>query len=80
MHWVDQQEHTVLAGSGPREEIVVEEVRGHQGREEPEGLLGHIKEPALLFTQNQSRDHLSKRRRGWTCSKRLTLSVGLKTD
>lgn len=34
----------MLGGFAPWKEIVVHEVRGHQGREEPEGLLGHFGE------------------------------------
>lgn len=40
--WV--RELATWAGFMPRKEIVVDEVRGHRGREEQEGLLGHIKE------------------------------------
>lgn len=42
MCWV--LELATLAGLVPWKEIAVDEVRGHQGREEQEGLLGHIKE------------------------------------
>lgn len=34
----------LLEGFTSVEEIVVEEMRGHQGREEQEGLWGHLQE------------------------------------